>query len=160
MDLIDTIKKKITSIFQHRFGRYIVNGSIIFLLNMLVAWLAFQIPAAKDNSLTRNITNLIVIEISILASFPIHNIFTWEQSFDNFFIKLAKYHLIMITGVILRVIVFASMDRLGFNWFIATISGIALVIIYNFISFDKFVFKKIIKNTEELHEHEIDSEIL
>lgn len=126
--------------FSVRQFRYIFAGLIVFGINLLAAQIVFSYPSINASSLGRNIGNLIATEIPIIISYPIHKFFTWRESFDGFFSKFFRYHLVLFSGIVLRIVAFLILDALGFSFYISTITGILIVIVWNFLGFDRFVF--------------------
>ncbi|EPG65528.1 GtrA-like protein [Leptospira wolffii serovar Khorat str. Khorat-H2] len=130
----------IVEIFSVRQFRYIIAGLIVFGINLLAAHIVFSYPSVNATSLGRNIGNLIATEIPIIVSYPIHKFFTWRESFEGFFSKFLRYHLVLFSGIILRITAFLILDAFEFSFYVSTIVGILIVIVWNFLGFDRFVF--------------------
>jgi putative flippase GtrA len=121
---------------------YIINGSIIFGINLILAYLIFKIPFSKNSQIQNNVANIITTELMVIISFFIHDNFTWKGNTGSFFYKIFRYHTIMAGSLILRFIAFYIFDTLGLHFLVSTVLSIAIIIVFNYFGFDKYVFDK------------------
>lgn len=133
--------KKIFNLFEGKHYRYIIVGFFVFFINLLVAEQIFKIDYFLGNQLKRNLGNLITIEIALLISYPLHKWVTWLEGWDNFFPKLLYFHSISLLGIIIRILIFAILDSLGLHYLLSIIISILVVILINFVGFDRYVFR-------------------
>ncbi len=119
---------------------YIINGSLIFLINILLAYSISFIKFSSHSRIQNNLVNIITTELMVIISYFIHNHFTWKNKSSRFFYKLFRYHLAMALSISIRLVSFAFFDFLKFPFMVSTILSISIIILLNFISFDKFVF--------------------
>lgn len=120
---------------------YLVNGSIIFLINVILAYLIVKIPFSTNTRLQNNISNIITTELMVFISFFIHDNFTWKNySNQSFFKKIVKYHIVMFISILIRIVSFFIFDFLNFPYLVSTVSSIAIIVLFNFFGFDKYVF--------------------
>jgi len=140
------LKAKLTIILQPYIKSkkflYLINGSIIFGINLILAYLIFKIPFSNNPQIQNNTANIITTELIVIISFFIHDNFTWKNNTGSFFYKIFRYHTIMAGSLILRFIAFYIFDTLGFHFLVSTVLSIAIIIVFNYFGFDKFVFDK------------------
>ncbi len=140
------IKAKLTIILQPYIKSkkflYLINGSIIFGINLILAFLIFQIPFSNNPQIQNNTANILTTELMVIISFFIHDNFTWKNNTGSFLYKIFRYHTIMAGSLILRFIAFYIFDTLGFHFLVSTILSIAIIIVFNYFGFDKYVFDK------------------
>ncbi|TGM11972.1 methyltransferase [Leptospira selangorensis] len=134
------MSKTSPSFFSTRQFRYLVSGSFILGINLIVAKIVFSFSEFSETTVGRNLGNLIATEIPILISFPIHKFYTWKEKFDNLFTEFIRYHAVLLSGLILRLFIFLIFDSLGFSFYFSTISGIMVIVLWNFLGFDRYVF--------------------
>jgi putative flippase GtrA len=148
------ITEKLINIFTPKHYRYIIVGSLVFLINILAADLLFNLEQFKSNQWNKNFANLISLEIALLISYPLHKRITWLEGWEDFFPKLLKFHIISMVGIVLRLLIFYILDSMGIHWKVSTYLSIIVIVLYNFISFDIFVFNhsKIINNEDSYSE--------
>lgn len=134
--------KKILNTFSPKHYRYLIVGSLVFVVNYLVAKLIFNLDIFTKDSLYRNLGNFIAMEIALLISFPLHKRITWAEGWEDFFPKLFHFHLISSFTIFIRIVSFSIFDSFGFYWEVSSILSISLVVIINFAGFDRYVFLK------------------
>ncbi|GIX43140.1 MAG: hypothetical protein KatS3mg129_2873 [Leptospiraceae bacterium] len=143
---MQNLKAKVTRILKSYLDNkkilYIINGSIIFGINLILAYFIFKIPFSQNHRIQNNIANIVTTELMVFISFFIHDNFTWKGNTGTFFYKIIRYHTIMAGSLVVRFISFSIFDYIGFHFLISTIFSIAIIIIFNYFGFDKFVFDK------------------
>lgn len=139
------IKAKISS-FVRKYSKdkrvlYLINGSIIFFINIILAYLIVKIPFSSNSRLQNNISNAITTELMVFISFFIHDNFTWKNySNQSFLKKIIKYHFVMMLSILIRLVSFFIFDFLHFPYIVSTVLSIAVIVLFNFFGFDKYVF--------------------
>ncbi|MCS7204766.1 MAG: GtrA family protein [Leptospiraceae bacterium] len=128
--------------FKNKKILYLINGSLIFLINLILAYLIYKIPFSQNERIQNNIANLITTELMVFISFIIHNNLTWKGNTGKFIHKIFKYHTIMAVSILIRAVSFYLFDSIGFPFMVSTVLSIAIIVIFNFLGFDKFVFNK------------------
>jgi len=121
--------------------RYFFNGCFIFGVNLALVYFIYKIPATTASSFSKNITNILIIEIVLLISFPIHNFHTWKDGSENLLKKLIKFHLVAVSGTILRLIAFWIIDKMGAHVYVSSVGSMLVVVIHNFLGYSFYVFK-------------------
>ncbi len=154
---------KLFSLFEGKHYRYILVGFLTFGINYVAADLIFSISFFTSSLFAQNLGNLLATEIALIASFPLHNWITWLGNSEQLFRKLLRFHAISFFGICLRLTVFALLVYLGFSWTVATVLSIAVIVLFNFIGFDLFVFSEsanIIANEEAYSKEGTGTEVL
>jgi glycosyltransferase involved in cell wall biosynthesis len=98
-----------------------------------------------SGSLWLNIANILSIEVSILVGFYLHSRITWRQKFKNLqeeMRSILNFHLVTGVSVIIRVALFYTLLITGMDYRLNTAIGIAVAVIFNFVSYNKLVFKQ------------------
>jgi hypothetical protein len=98
---------KIFNLFSGIHYRYLLNGLIIFYLNLLISEYILSYSFFKENNYFLVLGNLISIEISILISFPIHNYITWLLGNEGLWKRFILYHKVLLISVLIRIILFS-----------------------------------------------------
>lgn len=119
---------------------YLVNGSLIFGINLVLAYGMFQIPWSENEWQNENIANLLTTELMVIISFFIHNFLTWRNSKGSFWSKLWRFHIVSAGSLTIRTAIFALLSYLGMHEMVATVLSIAVILLFNFVGFDRFAF--------------------
>ncbi len=119
---------------------YLINGSLIFGINLILAYAMFQVQWSENEWRNENIANLITTEFMVVISFFIHNSLTWRHSFGSIWSKLWRFHLVSAGSLTIRTAIFASLSYLGMHEMFATVLSIAFILFFNFVGFDRFAF--------------------
>ncbi|MCB1310023.1 MAG: GtrA family protein [Leptospiraceae bacterium] len=122
------------------FGRYVISGTAIFGINLLIAYLIFSVPLATQPNLSKNIANIIATELAYLAAFSVHYLWTWRHIRDRFWLRLIKFHVVSLLGFCLRALIFGVLIYFDISWELATLISIASVLIFNFLGYFSVVF--------------------
>ena len=116
----------------------LLNLSLIYGLITLLGW---------DTPLLRNLANLVAIELSLIASFFIYRIWVWPGGSWSpkrlLLEQLPLYHFSAGAALLLRVLViFPVLDRLGVNYLLNTLMGVAVGATINYVLSDRLVFNR------------------
>ena len=94
----------------------------------------------------KNAANILSIEISILYHFIISRLWTWHDAprkkGKTLLGQFISFHVVNITGMIIRVIAFAVLEKLGVFYIVNVTIGICLAAAVSFILYDRIVFKR------------------
>lgn len=130
-----------SSILRSNKAKYVIVGGVVFAFNMTLAALAFSAEAAVASSFSRNATNLLVTECSLILAFILHSQVTWsDRNQTGALNRLVTFHAVSLAGLTLRLIIFAIVDGATGNWLLATVSGIAGAVLCNYLGYDSIVF--------------------
>ncbi|MEL6399798.1 MAG: glycosyltransferase [Cyanobacteria bacterium J06626_4] len=129
-----------------KISKFLMGGGFAALLNLsliygLITLLGWNTP------LLRNLANLVAIELSLIASFFIYRIWVWpggRWSPKRLLLEqLPLYHFSAGAALILRVLViFPVLDRLGVNYLLNTLMGVAVGATINYVLSDRLVFNR------------------
>ncbi|MCP4176666.1 MAG: glycosyltransferase [bacterium] len=135
---------KYNSTYSAKTIKYIVNGSIVALFQLLIMWAMVRTLNIQEFQ-SMNIANIISIELALLFAFFLHSKITWQQKFKtktNFLSKLIKFHLVTFISIFIRIILFYFLATVGIYYLINTLICIIVAVLINFFGYDKIVFKE------------------
>lgn len=141
----------IKKLLRQRAVKFLIGGGVAAVFNLVAIFLLIE-GLDLTTPLQRNIANSIAIELSLIFSFFVYRIWVWPGGvwrISHVLLKqLPLYHFSAGASVLLRIfIVFPLLDRLGVNYSINTLIGVALSAVFNYLISDRLVFK----DREELH---------
>ena len=94
----------------------------------------------------KNVANILSIEISILYHFVVSRVWTWHDAprkkGRNLLGQFISFHVVNITGMIIRIITFAVLDKLGMYYILNVTVGICFAAAVSFFLYDRIVFKR------------------
>ena len=128
-----------------RVRNFILTGSIAAMVNL--GSMVFFIEVLGFNTyLLKNIANALSIEISVVANFIMCRQWTWQDAPRKAGMALvgqfASFNVAVMTGVVLRIALFAVLDLTGISYILNTVVGIGVVACFSFFLYDKLVFKR------------------
>lgn len=128
---------------EHRLFRYGLSGGATLVVNILAEWFFIEIAGLRDTALERGISHFLGAVISILFSYFAHRTFTWRdrKTAGSMAGQLTQYYIFTGFTLGLRQISFSLLDAASFHWFISTIIPMIIVIIMNFLGYDKMIFR-------------------
>ncbi len=143
----DLIRKPVSYVRQRKLtiGKFLlVSGSAVglnlFLLFVMVKYLGF------NSLLGENLANAITMELSIIYNFFMSRAITWHDRYKErgrrLSIQIVKFHIAIGLTILLRMVLFAVLQRFGVYYIVNAAIGIAIVAIFNFIAYDTVVFRK------------------
>lgn len=122
--------------------RFLISGGLAFGINMLIALVFFQMDWTQSSDLNKNISNMIITEISMLLSFALHNYFTWNHDKAHRLLKrFFHFHLASGFGLSLRFISFAVLVAIDLHVYAATVISVLTAAVSNYFCYDRLVFK-------------------
>lgn len=122
--------------------KFFLIGITLTIVNLLLIY--FFVDILKLNTIfLKNVSNVLAIEIGIILSFILNRNFTWSESKNNdtFLNQIIRFHYVVGFSAFFRVALFAILQFIGINYLINTLICIMLSSIFNFIFYDKRVFK-------------------
>ena len=116
----------------------LLNLGLIYGLITVIGW---------ETPLLRNLANFVAIELSLVSSFFIYRIWVWPGGSWRpkrlLLEQLPLYHLSAGAALLLRVLViFPMLDRLGVNYLLNTLVGVAVGATINYLLSDRLVFNR------------------
>ncbi|MCK9369088.1 GtrA family protein [Candidatus Dojkabacteria bacterium] len=132
-----------TSTFARIF-KYTISGVITAITQYLIVLILIVYLGFNTNILV-NIANVISIVFALFIAFLLHSNITWRNKYNSylqFLKKLLIFYQVSIISIVLRVGLFYILNILGIDYRINVLIGIFLIILINFFSYDRIVFKK------------------
>ena len=120
----------------------VIAASQFLTIIFLIEYLNFT------SEFKQNLANVISIEVSIIVGYILHSFITWRYKFKSileFFKRALYFHLVTGFSTLVRVVMFYILLKIGVNYKLNVLIGIAIVVVIDFIGFNSFVFKKKIK---------------
>jgi dolichol-phosphate mannosyltransferase len=136
---------------NERLKRFLIVGSSAAIVNF--ALMIFLVEALSFNTyVLKNIANVISIEVSVFYNFLLSRVWTWgdapKRQGKGLFSQFIFFNLAALTGIIIRIIVFAVLDKLGVFYIINVFLGIGIAAIVDFVLYDKLIFRRVIHENE------------
>ena len=140
--------KKVGSYVSYRkltIGKFLlVGGSAVAinlaLLFLLVNYLGFNSPFGE------NLANALAMELSIIYNFFLSRKFTWrdrpKKSGKNLGLQILGFHVTIGTTILLRIVLFWWLQRLGVFYVLNAAIGTGLAASFDFLVYDNLIFKK------------------
>ena len=96
--------------------------------------------------LLKNLANLLSIEISIIYHFVLSRAWTWsdapQKKGKELIAQCISFHVANLTGIAIRVIIFAVLEKMGVFYILNVILGIGVATAVSFILYDRIVFRR------------------
>jgi dolichol-phosphate mannosyltransferase len=96
--------------------------------------------------LLKNLANILSIEISIIYNYMLSRAWTWSDTpakkGRDLLGQCVSFHVANLTGLFLRVVLFAFLEKLAVFYVLNIILGIVLAAFVSYILYDKIVFKR------------------
>lgn len=124
--------------------KYGLSG-IIIALSQILSLTLFMEVYQTDSELIKNTGNLLSIVFSLLVAFSLHSSFTWRMTFLTYkdtLIKLTQFLLFSSSTILIRLVLFFFLDKAGVPYLANAIIGIVVIVIINFLGYDRWVFKR------------------
>ncbi|PSB19607.1 GtrA family protein [filamentous cyanobacterium CCP2] len=131
--------------YQNRIIRFLFFGAITAVFNVvLIAGLIESLDL--EESLHRNLANVVSIEISVFFSFLVYRLWVWSSPQWNLKQMLRRevplYHLSCAAAIVIRsFLLFPILDWLGLHYVANTLVGIIVGSGFNYTVNDRVVFK-------------------
>jgi putative flippase GtrA len=125
--------------------RFLVVGCSAALVNFLLITLFIELLGFKTYFL-KNLANILAIEMSAIYNFSISRVWTWKDAprkqGKSLVGQFVYFNLALLTGIVLRVILFAIFERWGVFYLLNVAIGIGIAASIDFILYNKFVFRR------------------
>jgi len=129
----------------NRIKRFLIAGLSAALVNLFFMVLFVEVFGFTTYFL-KNVANILSIEISILYHFVVSRVWTWHDAprkkGRNLLGQFISFHVVNITGMIIRIITFAVLDKLGMYYILNVTVGICFAAAVSFFLYDRIVFKR------------------
>jgi dolichol-phosphate mannosyltransferase len=123
---------------------FLLGGGSAAVLNLLLVYIGVDL-LGLDSHLQQNFVNVATMEISLVYSFFVYRAFVWRiKTWDSaqvFLRQLPLYHLSAGSGVLVRALLFPTLQLLGVHYLLNAASGILVGAAINYVLADNFVFK-------------------
>jgi len=144
---IDLLRNFTSYVRQRKWviGKFLLVGGSAVVLNLLllflmVRYLGFNTPLGE------NIANAISMESSIIYNFFMSRALTWSDRYKErgrrLFPQIIKFHIAIGLTILLRLVLFLLLQRLGVFYLLNAAIGIAIAAAFNFVAYDTVVFKR------------------
>ncbi len=131
--------------FTDRVKRFLIIGSSAALVNLLLMILFVEVFWFKTYFL-KNVANVSSIEISIFYNFVLSRLWTWvdapKKQGKSLIAQFISFNLAALTGIGIRVVVFAILEKWGVFYLFNVAFGIGLAATVDFILYDKLIFRR------------------
>jgi dolichol-phosphate mannosyltransferase len=128
-----------------RVKKFLIIGFSAAFVNFLLMILFVEVLGFKSYYL-KNLANILSIEISILYNFILSRLWTWgdvpRKQGKGLITQFISFNLAAFTGISIRVIVFAILEKLRVFYLLKVAIGIGLAATVDFILYDKLVFRR------------------
>ena len=138
--------------YHERIKRFLIVGLSAAIVNFLIISLFIELLGFKSYFL-KNLANLLAIEISAVYNFCISRLWTWRDAprkhGPNLVPQFLSFNLALLAGIVIRVILFAVLEKCGVFYLLNVALGIAVAAGIDFVLYDKLVFRR------ERHQEEL-----
>lgn len=128
-----------------RVKRFLIIGSSAALVNFLLMILFVEVFWFKTYFL-KNLANVSSIEISVFYNFLLSRLWTWvdapKKQGKSLMVQFVSFNLAALTGIGIRVFVFAILEKWGIFYLLNVALGIGLAATVDFLLYDKLIFKR------------------
>lgn len=136
-----------------RVKKFLIVGSSAAVVNFILMIIFVELFLFKTYFL-KNLANILSMEISIFYNFLFSCLWTWgdapKRSGKGLIAQFASFNLAALTGVSIRIIVFAILEKFGIFYLLNLAIGIGLAATVDFILYDKLIFRRAIDGKETL----------
>ena len=138
--------------YHERIKRFLIVGLSAAIANFLIISLFIELLGFNSYFL-KNLANLLAIEISAVYNFCISRLWTWRDAprkhGPNLVPQFLSFNLALLAGIVIRVILFAVLEKCGVFYLLNVALGIAVAAGIDFVLYDKLVFRR------ERHQEEL-----
>lgn len=131
--------------YHERIKRFLIVGLSAAIVNFLIISLFIELLGFNSYFL-KNLANLLAIEISAVYNFCISRLWTWRDAprkhGPNLVPQFLSFNLALLAGIVIRVILFAVLEKCGVFYLLNVALGIAVAAGIDFVLYDKLVFRR------------------
>jgi glycosyltransferase involved in cell wall biosynthesis len=127
-----------------RFLRYGANGLLV-ALSQFITIVALVDGAGMRSVQGQNVANAVSIEVSIVAGFVLHFLFTWRERYTglrSLAVKFLVFHGVTLVSMLGRVALFYVLSLTAMDYRVNALIGIFVAVVLNFIGYQKLVFAR------------------
>jgi dolichol-phosphate mannosyltransferase len=128
-----------------RIKRFLIVGISAAFVNISIMVLFVEGFGFKTYFL-KNLANILSIEVSIIYNFMLSRAWTWSDTPSrkgrDFLGQCVSFHVANLTGLVLRVVLFAFLEKFAVFYVLNMMFGIVLAAFVSYILYDKIVFKR------------------
>lgn len=134
-------KIKITN----KLKKFIVVGLSAALVNIFL--MMFFVELCHFNtSFLKNIANVLAIFLSVIYNFIFSRVWTWNdiprKNGMALVAQFISFNVVNLIAMVLRIVLFAVIEKFGFNYLLNVIVGIVVAAAMSFFLYDRIVFNK------------------
>jgi putative flippase GtrA len=131
------------ALWTSRVSTYSLVGVGVLVLNLALAKVVFSFEASRESLLARNLANVVVTELALLAAFFAHRHITWAGHRSRSLLhQLVVFHTVSAVGLGARFLIFGALSAAGVGWFLATLASIGIATLFNFVGYDNMAFRR------------------
>jgi putative flippase GtrA len=134
-DKVPTIYSRLLQLFKKRFWGFGLVGLGVMLCGMILMYVLVKLCG-----IDQNIAYFVQAVAAIEASFLLNRFINWRDRSGKLYIQWIKFHTTKIGTVILNQILFGIIVALGFHYLLATLIGVGVATIINYVTNDRLVF--------------------
>jgi len=128
-----------------RIKRFLIVGISAAFVNISIMVLFVEGFGFKTYFL-KNLANILSIEVSIIYNFMLSRAWTWSDTPStkgrDLLGQCVSFHVANVTGLVLRVVLFAFLEKFAVFYVLNMMFGIVLAAFVSYILYDKIVFKR------------------
>lgn len=132
---LPTRRRKLVTEHGVRFARFGLIGGGVF-----IAGLALQTGLTSGLHIPAFLSYLIQTVLSLEVSFLLNRLFTWNERGASFWPSFWRYNVQKSITVVLNILAYAGLLRLGVNYIMANVVLTAIFTVVNYVGGDRFVF--------------------
>jgi putative flippase GtrA len=131
--------------YNERIRRFLIVGFSAAIVNFLIISFFIEI-LGFESYFFKNLANILAIEISAIYNFSVSRLWTWKDAPRKHGKSLVphfiSFNLALLAGIIIRVILFAVLEKWGIFYLLNVAFGIGIAASIDFILYDKLVFRR------------------
>lgn len=129
--------RKALVLIQSRFVGFSIVGGIVYIIGLTI--LATQIEILHENKIVAGIITTI---LSLQINFLLNRYFNWHDRKGKFGDHWIRFHIARIGTIVFGQVWYITFVSLGVHYLLVSISGNAIAWIFNYVTSDRFVFRK------------------
>ena len=131
--------------YNERIMKFLIVGCSAALVNFLLITIFIELLGFKSY-FSKNLANILAIEMSAIYNFSISRVWTWEDAprkqGKSLIGQFIYFNLVLLAGIVVRVILFAVFEKWRLFYLLNVAIGIGVAACIDFILYDKFVFRR------------------
>ncbi len=131
--------------YNERIIKFLIVGCSAAAVNFLLITILIELLGFKGYFF-KNLANILAIEMSAVYNFSISRLWTWKDAprkqGKGMIGQFISFNLALLAGIVLRIILFAVLEKWGVFYLLNVGLGIGIAACINFVLYDRFVFKR------------------